>query len=573
MKTYLKLYHKSRGSGKSCVTTVVGGSLCASKMWENGVVFLNFRRYRWFKWPKANCLNVWIVNISKRLNISSVRSQWDHFVQQLMSSDQYSHTHHNTPNHVHTSWDIMCGPFWLTLTIHQQPSPPENIMWKSTKKVNKLRNYIFPAPNRKMAQNIAPSPFSWKLVMLMSILPTCGAVKVDMSHKRLDAVPQTVELIVTEWNLAGNDFNILDANNSFKIYVNLVVLNLDTCKIKYIYDGTFAMQDKLEMLSIRYNDIHHLPLHFGPSLNSLLNLQMWQAFSLEYELRPPYFSTFKRLREILIGGRDYKLSNMGIPISITIIKVMSMSLTVFPDFSNATGVEKMYVDGVDFISIPDEYIKTFTAMSVFSIRNCLLQVMPNLSHMERLKMLWFRSNPIRKIPRHTIEGLRILQLFYFEDHKIEVMPNVSYLSTVKNIQLRYNRIRHVPASTILGLPNLKFLSLIGNMISSIEDIPQLVAGSGKVLLADNQLEILPDLFDRTLERLNIGGNPLLCDQSLCWLRMWPWFKTLPNVDNPVCVRPPDLNGTAVMEVHPLLLICYNGGHGDVVFQCCLIGLT
>ena len=143
MKTYLKLYHKSRGSGKSCVTTVVGGSLCASKMWENGVDFLNFRRYRWFKWPKANCLNV---NISKRLNISSVRTKWDHFVQQLMSSDQYSHTHHNTSNHVHTSWDIMCGPFWLTLTIHQQSSPPENILRKSNKKINKLRNYIFPAP-------------------------------------------------------------------------------------------------------------------------------------------------------------------------------------------------------------------------------------------------------------------------------------------------------------------------------------------------------------------------------------------------------------------------------------------
>ena len=287
-----------------------------------------------FKWPKSNCLNV---NISKRLNISSVRARWDHFVQQLMSSDQYSHTHHHTSNHVPTSWDFMCSPYLLTLIIHQQSSPPENILWKSNKKANKLRNY-FQHRLEKKAQNIAPRPFSWKLVMLMSVFPTCCAVNVDMSHRRLDAVPQTVELTVTEWNLAGNDFNILDANSSFKIYVNLVVLNLDICKIKYIYDGTFAMQDKLEMLSIRYNDIHHLPLHFGPSLNSLLNLQLWQAFSLEYELRPPYFSAFKRLHEIFIGGLDYKLSNMGIPISVTIIRVMTKSLTVFPDFSNATDV-------------------------------------------------------------------------------------------------------------------------------------------------------------------------------------------------------------------------------------------
>ena len=145
-----------------------------------------------------------------------------------------------------------------------------------------------------MAQRIAPIPFSWTLVMLMLIPPTYGAVEVDMSRSKLDAVPQTVEPTVTKWNLARNNFNILSANNSFKIYVNLVELKLDRCHIKYIYDGTFAMQDKLETLNLQYNDIHHLPLDFGPSSNSLLKLHMFHALAENYELRPPYFSAFKK---------------------------------------------------------------------------------------------------------------------------------------------------------------------------------------------------------------------------------------------------------------------------------------
>ena len=78
------------------------------------------------------------------------------------------------------------------------------------------------------------------------------------------------------------------------------------------------------------------------------------------------------------------MSNMGISDALTSIKIEAMNLTVFPIFSNATGIKELSVLSNYFTSIPDEYIKNFISLTLLKIQYCLLEVMPNLSHMDKL---------------------------------------------------------------------------------------------------------------------------------------------------------------------------------------------
>ena len=205
--------------------------------------------------------------------------------------------------------------------------------------------------------------------------------------------------------------------------------------------------------------------------------------------------------------------------------------------------------------IPDECIKRLESLTYFKIIQNKLAVMPDVSHLKELKSLHVYLNSITEIPKPKIEGLTKDKTLYAHKNLINTMPNISYLSSLQFVYLYDNRIRHVPSDTLYGLPNLRLFRLDGNMISHIGDLQ---TGLSTLNLAGNQLVDLPDLFHLRFWSVDINDNPLICNQSLCWLRMWFWFTHSPLAGNPACARPPGLEGKGVKNVHPLILKCYNG---------------
>ena len=134
----------------------------------------------------------------------------------------------------------------------------------------------------------------WKLVVLISAFRLGFGIKVDMSSQQLVAVPQTIDPAVTLLLLERNSITSLDGS-SFPLFLELLELNLDHCGLKFIYDGTFANQRKLERLYIKYNIIEHLPVDFGPPVESLLWVRINYAFVINYDMSPYYFSAFKKI--------------------------------------------------------------------------------------------------------------------------------------------------------------------------------------------------------------------------------------------------------------------------------------
>ena len=102
---------------------------------------------------------------------------------------------------------------------------------------------------------------------------------------------------------------------------------------------------------------------------------------------------------------------------------------------------------------------------------------------------------------------------------------------------------------------LQSLYLNGNRITCMDDN---YMATGSFYLHGNQLTSPPDLYSMKLVSFALRGNPLVCDRVVCWIRMWPFNKILPSLDEFYCISPSTLNGSLVLDVHPLMLGCYEG---------------
>ena len=120
--------------------------------------------------------------------------------------------------------------------------------------------------------------------------------------------------------------------------------------------------------------------------------------------------------------------------------------------------------------------------------------------MVNLRELRLSENEVKELKSETFTGLEKLEELYSGWNKIASLENnaLSSLSNLSVLNLRYNKLQALRADTFTGLDNLKTLILNDNDLATIATT------------------VLRDLL-RPLQ-LSLGGNPLQCDCSLCWLK-------------------------------------------------------
>ena len=104
------------------------------------------------------------------------------------------------------------------------------------------------------------------------------------------------------------------------------------------------------------------------------------------------------------------------------------------------------------------------------------------------------------------------------------------------------------------------IALSGNAITEIPR-DQLVGNLELEILylARNRISTIPDLYHLPLTDLYLAGNPLVCDNALCWIRMWPWMKPPLVTDAITCETPDSLQHALLMDINPITLTCQMGG--------------
>ena len=397
----------------------------------------------------------------------------------------------------------------------------------------------------------------WKVLVFLIWMPYSESLEIDRSNEGLEVVPRNLDISVSILILAENILETLNSN-SFDIYFQLTEINLKSCKTTYIEDGTFDNQDKLTKIRLGACRIMQLPRSFGPSTATLQHFEMYDGFISGSIFKHPYFAAFPNLHYLDIGGGGKVVESFNasiLPSNIDRFRMDFSRLPAFPDFRNQSKLSVVTVIGNWISIIPQEHISTLSNLIWFRASKNDIKTIPNFSHMILLSLLELNNNDITLFPHAHISGLISLDTLKAGNNLIHKMPNVSYLPKLELADFSNNLIRHVPASCLHGLPMIKTLDMNNNMITSMDDnsVPR-----GELYLHDNQLASPPDLYDMKVASLTLRGNPLVCDQLLCWLRMWPFDKTLPLLDDFFCAAPLFPNGSLVMDIHPVNLGCYKG---------------
>ena len=341
------------------------------------------------------------------------------------------------------------------------------------------------------------------------------ATVVNLMAQGLSHVPDQMSQTLQELYL---DDNIIRGINStsFQTCPLLEVLSLENNDLKVIGENTFWNNPLLEVLLLGRNHLYGLPVVLGPSVPIMVTLVLLNAFSPDAIVFPspgPYFRNFTSLSRLIVGSNALEpFDESSLPPTIKQLNMAKCGLTVFPNLSHFT---------------------------------------PQLTNLE------MGYNSFSAIPQQNIQLLLRLQEFDLEGNELSVMPNVSGLSSLRQLVLRCNDLVVIPDNTLDGLNNLELLVISENQLICIMDMSHLTALIN-LSMDENNLRSIPDLFALQLGSFNLGYNPLICNQSLCWIRMMPLMNRSLAVDDIICNYPSGQHGVFLMEVHPSDIECFNG---------------
>ena len=384
----------------------------------------------------------------------------------------------------------------------------------------------------------------------------------DFSNSGLTEVPPApTNTTVTKLNLMQNEIRELQ-RHSFKDYIDLIEINLANNGLQIIHDGVFDMLS-LKKLKLNQNRISKLPVDFGPSTTTLGSLIFNGAIVDHRVLSHAYFGAFTSLGFLDIGGG--KVGNMNdsfYPPNIVILAINVGTMDKCPLLSSVTPyIRSVSLDRHRIRSIPDEAVRSLPRLRQFFMRDNKLSNLPNFSNCKSLEKLILTNNELSVIPRQHIEGLDRLKVLQLGENVITIMPDISNLFALGTFGIGNNLISEIPPKYIDGLLNMENFACENNKLLFMPDVKIFFPQLKTLFVQGNRLKTLPDLYAMSsLSTLSAAENPLVCNRSLCWLRMWPWMRPSLTVlqDKPLCDQPASLAHIQVIRFHPTGVECYKG---------------
>ena len=209
-------------------------------------------------------------------------------------------------------------------------------------------------------------------------------------------------------------------------------------------------------------------------------------------------------------------------------------------FSGLNSLEELYLIDNEISQFPSSFgtptqsLEMMNLWDTLSVNVKTSMFYPLLSEFINLKSLNLGHNYLRHFNASVLpENLKEINLGY--NRLIEFPDFASYAPNLETIGFYENPLVDLPGVFIRDMVHLKELDITDNMLLTI-----------------------PDLYHMNLTSLEIAGNPLKCNQSLCWIRMWPWMKIPVLGDTPVCESHSFVHGTPLMDIPPTDIKCYNG---------------
>ncbi|XP_062926221.1 immunoglobulin superfamily containing leucine-rich repeat protein 2 [Mobula hypostoma] len=188
----------------------------------------------------------------------------------------------------------------------------------------------------------------------------------------------------------------------------------------------------------------------------------------------------------------------------------------------------------NFASVPDGLPQNVTTLSLSAnkikslLRNSFVQV-------PQVTSLWLAHNEISTIEEGTLAPL----------------------SQLRNLDISHNQIARFPWQDLYNLTDLQLLKMNNNLLFGLpRDALSTLRDLRSLRINSNRFRTFEEgTFDSltSLSHLQIYSNPFSCNCRLEWLKDWiqQALISIPEKQDIKCSEPPELKGTAVVDLPPL----------------------
>ncbi|CAJ1080639.1 chondroadherin-like b [Xyrichtys novacula] len=319
----------------------------------------------------------------------------------------------------------------------------------------------------------------------------CDQIQLTVTcvNKNLTEVPPTVDEITVKLDLRGNDIQDLPTG-AFKHTPYLTHLSLQRCNIRRVKEGAFRGLGRLVFLNLANNNIEILYQESFDGLSSLKQLMVDR----------------NRVEEIQPGA----FTQLGF-------------------------------------------------LNLLSLTHNQLVYIPNMAFqgLQNIKWLRLSHNSLNYLDTEAFAGLFTLNRLSLDHNELQFFPSetMTRLPEVTRLDLSYNPMTYL-GEEVVSMAKLTHLFL-DHM--SLQDLANTAVSKSPNLIhldiSYNQLRVIQPFSEGSpnLARLNLAGNPVICNCYLRPLREWAIRSKVKLMGT--CGGPAHLSGENLEAVHPPEMRC------------------
>ncbi|XP_026471039.1 leucine-rich repeat and immunoglobulin-like domain-containing nogo receptor-interacting protein 3 [Ctenocephalides felis] len=378
---------------------------------------------------------------------------------------------------------------------------------------------------------VGPLMSSWNSAVAAMCPARCrcddSLLRASCADAALEVVPIQLNPDVRDIDLARN--KITNVHFMFTFYARLETLDISHNSISVLGSKNFEAQTLLLTLNLSYNAIEHLAKDVFRGLTSLRRLDL-----SENRLKSAHAAAFHDLRSL----RELNLADNHLA------KFEAES------FIALVNLQELILDNNQFLDMPTSNLKHTLSLEKLSVSGNLLETIPKsaFNQCRNLRHLSLEDNVISNLDESAFEGLVALRDLNIANNNLTAVPTVqlSGLVNLTRLTLSGNHIAVLPAVAFQSLFQLRDLrvsqmealhridsrAFVDNVRLEevwLDDNPALDTLPSRMFHGNSHLKLVSvrNCGLKTIEashfpidklqRLQIAGNPLLCNCSLLWL--------------------------------------------------------
>ena len=189
--------------------------------------------------------------------------------------------------------------------------------------------------------------------------------------------------------------------DAFISYSNLKTIYFEHVGLRYIEEGGFNGQDKLEKITIigGYRSLK-LPSNLGPPTRSLISIYLWNTLRDETATVYPYFKAFEKLNYLNIGSNFLKTFKANsLPNNLKTIVAPYTKIPIFPSLGiYAPLLQKIEMRKCGMDAMPVQNLAGLTDVKTLNLYGNTLSHLPDIAFMKDLKDLQLHRNRLTSMP-------------------------------------------------------------------------------------------------------------------------------------------------------------------------------